>query len=177
MRLSAVIHLVRAARALTACQRVDVLGSGALLAVFPQLGDAGAPLELTQDADLLIEPCDDDIAAMLHEAIGEGSLFERQHGYHADILRPAIATRLAAGWQARRVEVPGAEAWALAPVDVAAAKLRVGRDKDLQVCAFLLRQRLVAIADVQAALREMTLGERELVPVLARLRAAAGLLA
>ena len=52
MRVSALKHLVEATQALSHCQRIRVLGSSALLASFPQLGEAGQPLELSYDADL-----------------------------------------------------------------------------------------------------------------------------
>jgi hypothetical protein len=58
-----------------------VLGSSALLGSFAELGEAGGPLELTFDADLLVEPCDEQLAALLHEAVGEGSLFAQRAGY------------------------------------------------------------------------------------------------
>jgi len=56
MRLPALNHLVAATQALSHCERIRVLGSSALLASFPELGNAGQPLELSYDADLLVEP-------------------------------------------------------------------------------------------------------------------------
>lgn len=88
MRLPALKHLVEAVHALARSERVCVLGSSALLGSFPELGEAGGPLELSFDADLLLQPCDEQLAALLHEAVGEGSLFTQRMGYHADILRP-----------------------------------------------------------------------------------------
>ena len=73
MRLPALKHLLGAVQALARAQRICVLGSSALLASFPELGEAGGPLELSFDADLLVEPCDEQLAAMLHEAVAKAA--------------------------------------------------------------------------------------------------------
>ena len=57
MLLRALKHLIEATQALGHPERIRVLGSSALLASFPRLGEPGQPLELSFDADLLIEPC------------------------------------------------------------------------------------------------------------------------
>ena len=99
MRLPALNHLLGAVQSLARAKRISVLGSSALLASFPELGEPGGPLELSFDADLLVEPCDEQLAAMLHEAVGEGSLFAQRTGYNADILRPEISATLPPGWE------------------------------------------------------------------------------
>jgi hypothetical protein len=170
MRLSALKHLFGAVRALVPCDRVVVWGSASLLVRAPQLGATDAPLDATRAADLLVEPLDESGAAVLHEALGHGSLFEQRNGYHVDVLRPAIAGQLAPGWQERLVPVPGADAVALSAEDVAAAKLRVGRQKDVDVVRYLLDAGLVDGAAVVAHVRAMALSERELPAVLALLR-------
>ena len=171
MRLSALKHLIEATQALCHPERIRVLGSSALLASFPELGEPGQPLEISFDADLLIEPCDPQLAAMLHEAVGEGSLFAQRTGYHADFLRPDILETLAAGWELAVVSLEGfVNASALAPADVAAVKLRVGRPKDLQLCRHLIVGGLVAPEAIRARLDAMTLVESDIVRVFARLR-------
>lgn len=171
MRLSALKHLIEATQALCHPERIRVLGSSALLASFPELGEPGQPLEISFDADLLIEPCDPQLAAMLHEAVGEGSLFAQRTGYHADFLRPDIIETLAAGWELAVVSLEGiANASALAPADVAAVKLRLGRPKDLQLCRHLIVGGLVAPEAIRARLDAMTLVESDIVRVFARLR-------
>lgn len=171
MRLSALKHLIEATQALCHPQRIRVLGSSALLASFPELGEPGQPLEISFDADLLIEPCDPQLAAMLHEAVGEGSLFAQRTGYHADFLRPDIIETLAAGWELAVVSLEGlVNASALAPADVAAVKLRLGRPKDLQLCRHLIVGGLVAPEAIRARLDAMTLVESDIVRVFARLR-------
>lgn len=162
MHLSALIHLIEATQALTRCDHVTVLGSAALLATDATLGEPGAQLELTRDADLLLDPCDEALAALVHEALGEGSLFDQRFGGHVDVLRPDITATLAAGWAARTVPVGGTGARALAPEDVAAAKLRVGRAKDMELVAYLFAARTVDADAVAVLLRTMTWTEREM---------------
>ena len=175
MRLSALKHLIEATQALCHPERIRVLGSSALLASFPELGEPGQPLEISFDADLLIEPCDSQLAAMLHEAVGEGSLFAQRTGYHADFLRPEILESLPAGWELHLVSVAGlANASALAPADVAAVKLRLGRPKDLQLCRHLIAGRFVTPGDIRIRLDAMTLVESDIVRVFARLRDISG---
>jgi hypothetical protein len=139
MRLPALIHLLEAVKGLSRCESIRVLGSSALLARFPELGEAGGPLELSYDADLLVQPCDERLAAMLHEAVGEGSLFAQREGYHADVLRPEIGETLAPGWEERLVPLPMPWGSALAPEDLLVAKLKVGRPKDVELGRHLLR--------------------------------------
>jgi hypothetical protein len=130
------------------------------------LGDPGQPLELSYDADLLVEPCDERIAAMLHEAIGEGSLFAQQSGYHADILRPTITETLPPRWEQRLVKLNASvEAHALAPQDLVAVKLRLGRPKDVELCRQLFRQSMVNPTDVKERLDSTALPEAEVVRV------------
>ena len=175
MRLSALKHLIEATQALGRPERIRVLGSSALLASFPGLGEPGQPLELSFDADLLIEPCDSQLAAMLHEAVGEGSLFAQRTGYHADFLRPDILETLPTGWESVLVSLEGiANAGALAPADVAAVKLRLGRPKDLQLCRHLIGGALVTPDAIRRRLDAMRLVESEIVRVFARLREVSG---
>ena len=127
MRLSALIHLVESVRAVAQCGRIHVLGSGSLLVSFPELAEP--LLAATYDSDLLVEPCDERLAAVLHEAVGEGSLFAQRTGYHADLLRPNIVESFPEGWHERLVPLKGvANADALAPLDLMVVKLCAGRD-------------------------------------------------
>lgn len=172
MRLPALKHLVEAVHALAHSERIYVLGSSALLGSFPELGEPGGPLELSFDGDLLIEPCDEQLAALLHEAVGEGSLFSQRTGYHADILRADILETLPPGWELRLVEVDSASgALALAPEDLLVVKLRAGRGKDLTLCREVLRRALVSAAQLRARLDATPLAEDDIVRVYQHLRA------
>lgn len=155
------MHVVAAAQAVAGVERMVVLGSGALLLRAPELGQSGAPLELTRDVDLWIEACDESLAAVLHEALGEGSLFDQRFGCHVDVLRPQIAETFAAGWQSRTQVVSGTTVRALSVEDVVAVKTRVGRPKDEAVVAYVLTAGLVDPGQVDALLRAMNWTEAE----------------
>lgn len=171
MRLPALTHLIEATFALSHSKRICVFGSSALLASFPELGDPGQPLEISYDADLLVEPCDEQLAAMLHEAVGEGSLFAQRTGYHADFLRPSITETLPPGWDGRLIALPGVvQSGALAPADLAVVKLRVGRAKDLTLCRHLVAGGMLTAHEIRARLDTMTLDEAETVRVYRRLQ-------
>lgn len=168
MRLPALVHLIESVHSLGRSASIRVLGSSALLASFPELGETGGPLELSYDADLLVEPCDEQLAAMLHEAVGEGSLFAQRTGYHADILRPEIVETLPPGWKSRLVPFQTTAA-ALAPEDVLVVKLRLGRAKDLELCHELLRRGLVSADKLKERVDATPMPEAEIVRVCRRL--------
>ena len=171
MRLPALKHLVEAVYALARSKRICVLGSSALLGSFPELGEAGGPLEMSFDGDLLLEPCDEQLAALLHEAVGEGSLFAQRAGYHADILRPEIVETLPSDWETRLIQLDKpSHAFALAPADLLVVKLRAGRAKDLELCRAVFQRDLVSRDLVRARLDETPLAEKEIVTVYQRLR-------
>lgn len=139
MTLVALQHLLRSAVALADDRQFLVLGSAALLASLPELGEGEGLLASTYDADLCPDPFDELTAVMLDEALGEDRAYFRKHGYHAHILRDSILQTLPAGWRGRLVDVPGCpDAHALDPHDLTAVKLLVGRPKDLALVRQLL---------------------------------------
>jgi len=162
MLVQSLEHLVRSALALTQCRKICILGSSSILASFSELGEAGL-LDKTFDADLLLDPVNKGISDLLKEAIGEGSLFEKEKGYHADILHPSIVETLPPGWEGRLVAVRGFDnVFALDPVDLAAVKIVVGREKDLELVRRLLLLGKISGGDLNARWSSMGLGEREL---------------
>ncbi len=175
MRLPTLKHLAEAVRALAQSNAICILGSSALLASFPELGQEGDPLETSYDADMLLSPCDEQLAAMLHEAMGEGSLFAARTGYHVDILRPEIREMLPPGWESRALPLAGmANIVALAPEDVLVAKLRVGRAKDLEACRWLMAQGKVASQTLRSRLDHTPMPEAEVVLVYRRFESCRG---
>ena len=125
---------------------------------------------MTFDADLLIEPCDEQLAAMLHEAVGEGSLFAQRTGYHADLLRASITETFPPRWDDRLVPLPDiANSLALAAEDLLVVKLRVGRPKDIALCRSVVDAKLVSEATLRARLNATPLDEKELFTVYQRL--------
>jgi hypothetical protein len=162
MRLSFLRHLLDAVRAVARPRRIVVLGSSSLLARHPQLGESGQPLEISLDADFPLDPVNQAIADMLKEAVGPSSLFDRQNGYHADILRPMIAEALPAGWKSRLHPVEGYDnVFTLDAYDPALVKLMVGREKDLELLRAMLDLRIVEPERLRRHYQETPLGERD----------------
>ena len=160
MRIHALKHLIESARVLGECRKVTVLGSSSLLASFPELGGL---LENTYDADLLLDPINQDVAAYLAEALGQGSLFRAEKGYHADILHPTVVESLPPGWECRLVAVEGFDnVFALDPYDLAAVKLVVGREKDLALVRGLLGLGKITADRLRERLHALPLGEKEM---------------
>jgi len=138
-----------------------VLGSSSLLASRPELGAPGRALELSLDADLLIEPCDARQAGVVHEAIGEGSLFHREYGVYADVMRPEIAATLPAEWEKRCVCLGRDRAVrCLNPIDLAVVKLQLGRDKDIALLKAMLSEGVISIAALRQAYQAAAMSER-----------------
>lgn len=162
MLIQSLEHLAQSALALAQSRKIYVLGSSSILASFPELGEAGL-LDNTFDADFLMDPVNKGVFELLKEAIGEGSLFEKEKGYYADILHPSIVETLPPGWDARLVAVSGFEnVFALQPLDLAAVKIVVGREKDLALVRRLLELGKIRAEDLRARWSSMALGEREL---------------
>ena len=128
----------------------------------PALGEAGRPLDHSYDADLLLTPVNDQIAALLTEAVGQQSLFAKHFGYYAYILRPAIEETLPAGWQSRVCPVEGnSNIGALDRYELAVVKLMVGREKDLALLRALLRLGIVEPQRLRQHFQQTPLGEHE----------------
>jgi hypothetical protein len=164
MRLSFLIHLLDSVSALCAPKRIVIVGSSSLLPLAPQLGEPGQPLEVSLDADLLLDPIDQMTADMLQEAIGNESLFEKRNGYYADILRPVIGEALPAGWETRLHPVDGyTNVFALDAYDLALVKLMVGREKDLNLLRALLRLKIVEPGRLREHYQRSPLGEHDAV--------------
>lgn len=144
MRLRSLTHILDVARAIARPERIVVIGSASLLPAHPELGEPGDFLDTSYDSDLLVSPIDDEMAAILAEAVGERSLFARREGYYADIMRPTIVEALPAGWESRLIPVNEmADVFTLNPYDLALVKLIVGRDKDLALIRELIVRQIV----------------------------------
>ena len=162
MRLRSLIQLLEATRALARPERIVILGSSSLLPTHPGLGEPGQPLEASFDTDLLLSPIDDEMAAVLGEAVGQQSLFAKRHGYYVDILRPLIAETLPVGWETRLHPVAGYDnVFALDLYDLALVKLLVGRPKDLDLLRALFKMGLLDAIRLRRHYQETPLDECE----------------
>ena len=162
MRLQSLNHLIEVVRAVARPQRIEILGSASLLPQHPELGAPGGVLERTTDADFLLDPSNEAIAESLQFAAGRDSAFMSQNGYYADILRPAMAETLPAGWETRLHPVSGFDnVFALDPYDLALVKLMVGREKDLNLLRAMLQLKIVEPLRLRQHYQQTPLGERE----------------
>ena len=163
MHLRSLKQLIDIVKAMTRPQQITVLGSSALLAGIPDLGAQGGPLELSVDADLLVDPCDERQAGVLHEAIGEGSLFHREYGVYADFMRPEITATFPDGWQKRCVLLDGDRSVrCLHPIDLAVVKLQIGRAKDVALLKALLTTGVISLEALRTAYQETAMNEQEM---------------
>ncbi len=164
MRLQSLTHLIEVIVAVARPDSIRIIGSGSLLPAHPELGDAGSALELTTDADFILEPINEGIAESLQLAAGKDSAFEARFGYYADILRPTIVESLPFGWESRLRPVPGyTNVFALDVYDLALVKLLVGRPKDLNLLRALFQLGILEPARVRQHYQSCPLGEREAV--------------
>jgi hypothetical protein len=164
MRLQSLNHLIDVVLAVARPTSVRLLGSTSLLPAHPELGETGCPLEMTADADFLLDPSNEGIAESLQLAAGEDSAFMAEFGYYADILRPSIAEALPAGWDSRLHPISGyTNVFALDVYDLALVKLMIGREKDLDLLRTLLRMGILEPARLREHYRQCPLGEREAV--------------
>lgn len=160
MRLRSLIHLLDAVKALVRPDTVTVLGSSSLLALDGSLGEEGQPLEISMDADLLIEPSDRNIADVLHEAVGENSFFHREYGVYADILRPEIEHALPPGWKERSIKLPDAPGVScLEMIDLALVKLALGREKDIALVEALIDKKLLTVEAIRERFQKLPMDE------------------
>lgn len=164
MRLQSLVHLAQVAAAIAPGRQIVILGSSSLLGSFPDLGETAGPVESSRDADLLVEGIDQELAGVLQESIGKGSLFAIREGNFVDAMRPVVAETLPRGWKDRLVPLPGCEAaWCLDPHDLAVAKLQAGRPKDLALCAALLSRHRLDARLIEQRLIEARVSDRMLV--------------
>ncbi len=75
MQLQSLKLLLTVVQAMATPEPIYLFGSAFLLPFHPQLGEPGQPLDLTQDADILVQPIDDALASALLEAVGKEASF------------------------------------------------------------------------------------------------------
>lgn len=140
MRRDQLEHIIRAAADLTGRDEFIIIGSQAILGQYP---NAPAELKVSQEADLYPTDATDreHIADLIDGNLGAGSRFATTHRIWADGVGPDTAT-LPARWESRLVLIRNANTrntagWCLEAHDIAIAKYRAGREKDLRYLADL----------------------------------------
>jgi len=164
MDLKALKHMATVARAIAGPRKLIVFGSASLFGTFPAADDALELLRRSQDADFILLPFDDATGRTLNDAIGGDAAFAAQFGYHADIVRPMITENFPPDFESRLVPLDGCtDVFCLDPHDMAVAKLRVGRPKDITLLAELARLQQLDLHKVAALLHQTPMTEAMIV--------------
>ena len=168
MRRQDLEHLIRAAGAIARSEELVIIGSQAILGMFP---DPPKELVVSQEADLY--PADDPAKSdLIDGSIGELSPFHEQFGYYAHGVGPETAV-LARNWKSRVVRIQnentgGVAGLCLHPVDIAVSKLIAGRQKDIEFVRDALRHGLLSAKDIESICSELQVSEAAM--VVARLK-------
>ena len=148
-------HVIRAAGAVAATDRLVILGSQAILG-----SDPHPPSALTASLEVDVYPLDDPGKAdLIDGSIGELSPFHDAFGYFAHGVGPETA-RLPKRWKDRLVTIQNENTHAVAglclhPTDLAIGKLIAGRPKDLDYVWTMLNYRIVSEEDLRILLPEL----------------------
>ena len=95
-------------------------------------------------------------AQSLTRAWGQGSAFERQHGYYFDAISPSLPT-LPSGWEQRLIThtlAGGVKASFLEPNDAAISKYARGEERDKRWIREGLRASILSLATIEYRCRE-----------------------
>ena len=114
-----------------------------------------AEMLMSNDVDAYVEQ-DPGRGDEFHKRWGQGSDFERTHGYYFDPVSPKLPT-LPDGWQERMIPVTlpsGVHVKFLDPNDAAVSKYARGEPKDQQWIREGLRQSILSLAIIEYRFRE-----------------------
>jgi hypothetical protein len=148
------------ARARDLCGETDYVVMGSL-AVLGCTGEVPPRMAASIDVDAYSK---NDPARVfeLAAALGQGSPFEREHGYYLDPLSPAVAT-LPAGWEDRLTRIqlePALAAWFLEPNDAAVSKYARMEPRDREWIRPGLRAGVLSLAILEARFGETAFLDR-----------------
>lgn len=130
-----------------------VIGSLSVLGL--SQGRAPERMLMSNEVDAWPEQ-DPKLAFELAQRWGQGSQFERKHGYYFDPVSPALPT-LPEGWQERMIAVDlpsGVKVKFLEPNDAAVSKYARGDPKDREWTREGLRQSILSLATIEYRFRE-----------------------
>ena len=174
MCLDALKHLAGIVSAITRGGEIVVFGSSSLLGTYPAADSEHEWIHRSDDADFILDPFDEIVGRIAHDAVGRDSELESAKGYHADIIRPIACENFPPGWRERLVPLDGCPGvMCLEPHDMAVAKLFAGRPKDIGLLADLIRAGRLDPAEVERRLISMEMTEAFIVRTHARLKESA----
>jgi len=143
MNKDELIHILRAAAAITNEKAFVVIGSQSILATHP---DAPRKIRESIEGDAYPKNAPEK-ADLIDGSIGENTIFHKTFGYYCHGVSPETAT-LPDGWDKRTILLPINEdgkisAQCLEKHDLVYSKLAAGREKDFDFIRELLKHRLV----------------------------------
>ena len=139
MHLAALKHMAAMAVSIAGNSRIVVFGSASLLGSYPSADLDYELIRRSGDADFVLDPWEDEVALLAHESLGVDSEFDKENGYHADIIRPMAFENFPPGWDDRLVGLEGCPGvFCLEPHDMAVAKCFPARPKDRQLLVALM---------------------------------------
>lgn len=151
MRRSQVLIALQEAQRLIGHTDFVVIGSLSILGL--DEGD-GIPDDMSMSIDIdCYTRADPPRIYDVQAALGEGSAFQREHGYFVDAVSPKLPT-LPHGWEGRMalVEKAGLRVWFLDPDDAAVSKYARGEPHDVRWIRAGLRSGWVSLPKVRARL-------------------------
>ena len=124
MNLFTLRKMIVAIREIEPCRRLMLFGSSSFLASFPNKTPESLGVELTIDADLFLDPDDEQKRKSLLTTMGQGREYHLEHGFYCDFVDPRADDWFPRGWKERLVAFPEQDnVFAMHPVDACAAKL------------------------------------------------------
>jgi hypothetical protein len=117
---------------------------------------------ISNDLDAYLED-DPERSFDFHRRWGQGSAFEREHGYYFDPISPKLPT-LPEGWTSRMIAMTlpsGVRVKFLDPNDAAVSKYARGEAKDRMWIREGLRQSILSLATLEYRFRETPFLDRE----------------
>lgn len=118
---------------------------------------------MSNEVDAYVED-DPDRGFEFHQRWGQGSAFEREHGYYFDPVSPKLPT-LPEGWQLRMISMKlpssGVRVKFLDPNDAAVSKYARGEAKDRDWIREGLRQSILSLATLEYRFRETPFLDQE----------------
>lgn len=150
-------HIVRAAGTILNEDRLIIVGSQAILGVYPE--DLPEDATVSRELDLLpFDDPDERKADLITGTLGEGSPFHHTFHVYADGVSNSTS-RLPRDWQKRLVPVltpatRGITAYCLEPHDLLIAKYLANREKDRRFCRAIIKAGLASQETLASRLAE-----------------------
>lgn len=174
MTLPVLSEMIGAIRQIESSRRIVLFGSSSLLASFPSETPETLGVEVTIDADVFLDPDDEQARGSLLRIMGEGREYHLENGFYCDFVDARVDEWFPPGWKQRVVPFPGhANVYAMHPIDSLAAKLvatahsrvdkRMGRrlhdrgPKDIDTVVALVRFGHVELNPIIARMDEIEL--------------------